>query len=182
MTFSGDKLLGGPQAGFVVGRRELVERVRGDALSRVCRLDRLRLGALQQTLAAYVTGRAFEEVPNVEDARASVEEIDRRACALKDEVVSRTAAEKWIEVIDGVSRTGGGSSPTGERGNSTRRHLRAVGDAGTLERRLRDGEPPIVGRVQTVVCCSTCETVLPKSREILTKRVSEALALEIAEG
>jgi L-seryl-tRNA(Ser) seleniumtransferase len=182
VTFSGDKLLGGPQAGFVVGKKELVERVRRDSLARVCRLDRLRLGALQQTLAAYVTGRAFDEIPTLRMLAATVEQIDRRACALKDEVVRRTGAEKSIEVIDGVSRTGGGSSPTGERPTRLVAIAGRSGDAGALERRLREGEPPIVGRVQDGRLLLDLRTVLPEEEDILTNRVAEALALEIAEG
>ena len=91
VTFSGDKLLGGPQAGFVVGPPELVERVRRDPLARVCRLDRLLVGALHRTLSAYVRGRAFEEIPTLRMLalqRGGDRTGGRRACV-------RAAARGW---------------------------------------------------------------------------------------
>jgi L-seryl-tRNA(Ser) seleniumtransferase len=161
VTFSGDKLLGGPQAGFVVGRRELVSRVRRDPLARVCRLDRLRLGALHQTLAAYVTGRAFEDVPTLRMLAADAGEIDQRARALRDEVTRRTGAGQWVEVVDGVL-----AGPSG--------------DGGSLERRLRAGDPPIVGRISEGRLLLDLRTVLPDEESILAARLADALAAEIA--
>jgi L-seryl-tRNA(Ser) seleniumtransferase len=180
VTFSGDKLLGGPQAGFVVGRRELVSRVRRDPLARVCRLDRLRLGALHQTLAAYVTGRAFEDVPTLRMLAADAGEIDQRARALRDEVTRRTGAGQWVEVVDGVSRTGGGSSPSGERPTRLVAVAGPSGDGGSLERRLRAGDPPIVGRISEGRLLLDLRTVLPDEESILAARLADALAAEIA--
>jgi L-seryl-tRNA(Ser) seleniumtransferase len=179
VTFSGDKLLGGPQSGFVVGLPELVEPVRRDPLARVCRLDRLRLGALHRTLAAYVRGRAFEEVPTLRMLAAGVEEIDRRASALRDEVTQRTGAGQLIEVVDGVSRTGGGSSPTGERPTRLVAITGPSGDAGPIERRLREGRPPIIGRVQEGRLLLDLRTVLPGEESILAERLAAALSQEL---
>ena len=180
VTFSGDKLLGGPQSGFVVGRAALIERVRRDPLARACRVDRLRLAALQQTLAAYVTGRAFEEVPTLRLLAAPPEAIERRALAVREAVGRHSGAERWLEIVDGVSRTGGGSSPGGER--PTR--LLAVSvpsrDAGALERRLRDGDPPIVGRVQDRRLLLDLRTVLPSEEQALALGLAEALRAELA--
>jgi L-seryl-tRNA(Ser) seleniumtransferase len=180
VTFSGDKLLGGPQAGFVVGQQELVSRVRRDPLARVCRLDRLRLGALHQTLAAYVTGKAFEDLPTLRMLAADAAEIERRARALCGEITRRTEAGQLIEVIEGVSRTGGGSSPSGERPTRLVAITGPSGDAGPLERRLRVGEPPIVGRVREGRLLLDLRTVLPDEESTLAERVAEALAAEIA--
>jgi L-seryl-tRNA(Ser) seleniumtransferase len=181
VTFSGDKLLGGPQAGFVVGRESLVSHVRRDPLARVCRLDRLRLGALQQTLAAYVTGRAYEDVPTLRMLAAEAGEIERRARSLEAEVARRSGAGRWIEVIDGVSRSGGGSSPSGERPTRLVAVSGPSGDAGGIERRLRAGVPPIVGRVQEGRLLLDLRTVLPEEESLLAERVADALAAEIAE-
>jgi L-seryl-tRNA(Ser) seleniumtransferase len=176
VTFSGDKLLGGPQAGFVVGQPELVRQVRKDPLARVCRLDRLRMGALHQTLAAYARGRAFEDVPTLRMLAASVEEIDRRATALRDEVVRRVpAAGARIEIVDGVSRTGGGSSPTGERPTRLVAVRGASGDAGSIERRLRTADPPIIGRIHEGRLLLDLRTVDPGQESILAERLAEAL-------
>jgi len=180
VTFSGDKLLGGPQAGFVVGRPELVRRLRRDPLARVCRLDRLLVAALHRTLAAYVRGTAFEELPTLRMLAADVEQIGRRASRLRREVGRRTGLGRLIDVVDGVSRPGGGSSPSGER--PTRLLSVAApggGDAEGLARALRLGDPPVVARVQQGRLLLDLRTVLPEQ----DARVGDALAavLEAAE-
>jgi L-seryl-tRNA(Ser) seleniumtransferase len=180
VTFSGDKLLGGPQSGFVVGDPALIERVRRDPLARACRVDRLRLGALQQTLAAYVTGRAFDEVPTLRLLAAAPEAIERRAVALRSSVAERTGAGDWLEIVDGVSRTGGGSSPVGERPTRLLAVALPEGDAGALERRLREGDPPVVGRVQQGRLLLDLRTVLPSEEAVLAARLAAALVAELA--
>ena len=176
VTFSGDKLLGGPQAGFVVGRDDLVQRVRKDPLSRVCRLDRLRIGALQQTLAAYVRDTAFEEVPTLRMLALDAAAIAERAQAVVDEVGRRTGAAERLELVDGVSRTGGGSSPTGERPTTLLAVSTDGGDSAAIERRLRAGRPAIIGRMSEGRLLLDLRTVLPEQDELLTARLAEALA------
>jgi len=111
VTFSGDKLLGGPQAGFVVGRKDLVARLRKDPLARVCRLDRLLIAALHQTLAAYVCGKAFERVPTLRMLAMPASQIDRRAKSVVRTVARLSGRRGMLKVIDGMSRPGGGSLP-----------------------------------------------------------------------
>ncbi len=179
VSFSGDKLLGGPQCGFVVGRAELIERVRRDPLARACRLDRLRLGALQQTLVSYVTGRAFEEIPTLSMLAAEPAALDRRARALREEVARRSGAGQWLAVVEGVSRTGGGSSPAGERPTRLLAVALPGGDAAGLERRLRAGTPPIVGRMSEGRLLLDLRTVLPDEQPLLAERLAEALVAEL---
>jgi L-seryl-tRNA(Ser) seleniumtransferase len=180
VTFSGDKLLGGPQSGFVVGRPELVARLKRDPLSRACRIDRLRVGALNRTLAAHVRGRAFQEIPTLCMLALGVAELDRAARALRDALeadAARRGARVAVEVVDGVSRTGGGSSPSGER--PTR--LVAVAfegrDAGALEQALREGDPPVIARIQQGRLLLDPRTVLPGQEPVLVRRLVEALAV-----
>jgi L-seryl-tRNA(Ser) seleniumtransferase len=178
VTFSGDKLLGGPQAGFVIGRPDLIARLRKDPLARVCRLDRLMLCAMRETLAAYVRGRAFDDVPTLQMLALTRAQIGRRATRIVREVAGRTGARSRLAVIDGVSRTGGGSSPTGER--PTR--LISVGgegdDAAPLERALRLGDPPIVGRVHEGKLLLDLRTVLPEQDEVVAERLTHLLVPE----
>jgi L-seryl-tRNA(Ser) seleniumtransferase len=177
VTFSGDKLLGSAQAGFIVGRQELIEKIRKDPLARVCRLDRLRIGALQQTLASYVTGRAFEEVPALRMLAAEPAELERRAQSLKEALVARVAAaSSWIDVVDGVSRTGGGSAPSGERPTRLLAISVPSGDAAAVERSLREGEPPVVGRMQDGKLLLDLRTVLPPEERVVVERLAEVLA------
>jgi L-seryl-tRNA(Ser) seleniumtransferase len=175
VTFSGDKLLGGPQSGFVVGREDLVARLREDPLARVCRLDRLRIGALHSTLAAYVRGRAFEEVPVLRMLAAGADEIGRRAERVVEEVARRAGARDRLEVIDGVSRPGGGSSPAGERPTRLIAVLARGGDAGPLESLLRSGDPPVVGRVREGRLLLDLRTVLPEQEAAFVERLAAVL-------
>jgi L-seryl-tRNA(Ser) seleniumtransferase len=175
VTFSGDKLLGGPQAGFVVGRDDLVQRVRKDPLSRVCRLDRLRIGALQQTIGAYVRNTAFEEIPTLRMLALDAPAIAERAQAVLEEVARRSGATERLKLVDGVSRTGGGSSPTGERPTTLLAVSSDGGDSAAIERRLRAGKPPIIGRMSEGRLLLDLRTVLPEQDELLTTCLAEAL-------
>jgi L-seryl-tRNA(Ser) seleniumtransferase len=177
VTFSGDKLLGGPQAGFVVGREDLVQRVRRNPLARVCRLDRLLFGALQQTLAAHLRGRAFDELPTLQMLSMTADEIEGRAQAVLDDVVAQGGPAARMELLDGVSRTGGGSSPTGERPTRLLAVAGAPGDAGPIERRLRRGEPPIIGRLSEGRLLLDLRTVLPEQDGLLARRLAAALSV-----
>jgi L-seryl-tRNA(Ser) seleniumtransferase len=183
VTFSGDKLLGGPQAGFIVGREDLVQRIRRDPLSRVCRLDRLRIGALHQTLAAYARGKALEDLPTLRMLAMSAEEVGRRADRLRDDVVRRYPdAGERMGIEEGISRTGGGSSPTGERPTRLLAVTGPTGDAAALERRLREGRPPVIGRIREGRLLLDLRTVLPEQEAVLADRLCEALGQEKAAG
>ncbi len=175
VTFSGDKLLGGPQVGFVVGTPALVARVRRDPLARVCRLDRLQLAALGETLAAYVRGRALDELPTLRMLALEPAVIGARAEKVRRAVAARAGKRASIAIVDGVSRTGGGSSPTGERPTK----LLAISTPGTsaaeLERRLRTGEAPVVGRIQDGRLILDLRTVLPEQDRPLAACLATAI-------
>ena len=175
VTFSGDKLLGGPQVGFVVGKRELIERVREDPLARVCRLDRLLVCALRETLVAYVRGSAFEDVPTLRMLSLSAAQIGRRAGRVRREVARRSGQGERLRVVDGVSKTGGGSSPMGERPTRLLAIRGPDGDAGRLEKALRHGTPPIVGRLHEGHLLLDLRTVLPSQDETLIQRLTELI-------
>ena len=175
VTFSGDKLLGGPQAGIVVGRGKLVERVRRDPLARVCRLDRLQVAALRETLSAYVRGTAFAEVPTLRMLAATAAEIGRRAGRVRRELGRLGVGQARLTVIDGVSRTGGGSSPMGERPTRLLAIESAAEGATAFERRLRGGDPPVIARIQDGRVLLDLRTVLPTQEERLVARLVEAL-------
>ena len=93
VTFSGDKLLGGPQAGFVVGKPELIAKLRKDPLARVCRLDRLLTAALHATLGSYVRGKAFEEVPTLRMLALPASEVGRRAERMRKTIVAEVPGD-----------------------------------------------------------------------------------------
>ena len=175
VTFSGDKLLGGPQAGFAVGRREITDRLRKDPLARVCRLDRLLVAALHATLSAYVRGRAVEEVPTLRMLALDAAAVGKRADKLRRRVAKETAAGKRLSVIDGVSRAGGGTSPTGEIPTRLLAVSDPSGDAAGLERALREGDPPVVGRVTDGRLLLDLRTVAPEDDGLVAEALAAAL-------
>jgi L-seryl-tRNA(Ser) seleniumtransferase len=176
VTFSGDKLLGGPQAGFAVGRPELIAKLRKDPLARVCRLDRLLVAALHATLAAYVRGSAFEDVPTLKMLALEPKEIGRRAAKLKRTVDAAVGEAARLTIEDGTSKTGGGSSPTGERPTQLLA-VAVAGDAGGLEATLRRGDPPLIGRVQDGRLLLDLRTVFPEQDAIVAQRLIDAIGI-----
>ena len=175
VTFSGDKLLGGPQAGFAVGRKDLVETMRKDPMARVCRLDRLKICALRDTLATYVRGTGFEEIPTLKMLALTPEEIEARTVAVIDQVETMLGDRDRLSTRRGVSRTGGGSSPTGERETILLVVAGRDGDEGRLESKLRKGSPAVIARVQDGDLLLDLRTVLPQQDEVIGHRLAEIL-------
>jgi L-seryl-tRNA(Ser) seleniumtransferase len=144
--FSGDKLLGGPQAGIIVGRAALVDRIRTHPLMRALRVDKMTYAALQATLSEYVAGRAADTVPVQRMMRSTADEVRARAQAL---AVQLHAVDGWrAELVAGSSAIGGGSAP----GIELPTWLVAVEKAGltadALDAQLRRPSPPIVARIE----------------------------------
>ncbi|MBI4199170.1 MAG: L-seryl-tRNA(Sec) selenium transferase [Chloroflexi bacterium] len=169
--FSGDKLLGGPQAGLIVGQREVVQRLERHPLARAVRLDKLTLAALDATMRHYLKGEATQAIPIW------------RMIALTQEQV-RLRAEAWAralgpraELAQGLSTIGGGSLP----GETLPTWLVALdahdipGGAQELARRLRRGEPPAVARIEEERVLLDPRTVLPEEDEGLLGVVRKAL-------
>jgi L-seryl-tRNA(Ser) seleniumtransferase len=144
VTYSGDKLLGGPQAGLLSGRADLIARMRANSLFRALRVDKLTYAALEATLLAYVK-RDHDAIPTLKMMRLTKEEIGRRAEALAAQARS---AKLDIEVRDGESVIGGGAAPSAVL--PTR--LLALScdglSADELGARLRVCDPPIIARVE----------------------------------
>src|SRR5262249_41374739 len=108
VAFSGDKLLGGPQAGIILGKAELIERIKSNPLMRALRVDKLTYAALEATVESYANGRAIEEIPVASSLHATKEEITRRAQSFLRRV--KTPQLK-LQLMDGHSVIGGGSAP-----------------------------------------------------------------------
>ncbi len=144
VTYSGDKLLGGPQAGLISGRADLVSRMRANSLFRALRVDKLIYAALEATLLAYVK-RDHGAIPTLKMMRLTKQEIGNRAESLAARVRSSTLN---IEIIDGDSVIGGGAAPS----SVLPTRLLAVSSASTgsdeLAARLRTSDPPVIARVE----------------------------------
>jgi L-seryl-tRNA(Ser) seleniumtransferase len=148
VTFSGDKLLGSAQAGLVVGRREVIERLRRHPLYRALRADKLALAALEATLEAYRRGRAAREVPALRMLSATRADIEERARAFADRLRSRLDEGAFdFEIIEGESAVGGGSAPTTHPPTSLIALTHPRHSAAGLDHRLRQQTPPIIARI-----------------------------------
>jgi L-seryl-tRNA(Ser) seleniumtransferase len=148
VTFSGDKLLGAAQAGLVVGRAELVGRLRRHPLYRALRADKLALAALEATLEAYRRGDAMREVPALRMLAATAEEVEERARDFVGRLRALRGAEGFAcEVVAGRSAVGGGSAPTSHPPTALVALAHASLSAASLDAALRRANPPVVARV-----------------------------------
>lgn len=158
--FSGDKLLGGPQAGIIVGRRALIDRIRTHPLMRALRVDKMTYAALEATLTEYAAGRAAATVPVQRMLTATAGEIRARAAAIAEQIGVRSG---WrLEIIDGASAIGGGSAP----GLELPTQLLAIHQDGVtadaLEQRFRAATPPVIARIERDRLVIDLRTVLPE--------------------
>ena len=161
VCFSGDKLLGGPQAGIVVGRGELVERLRRHPLQRAVRADKLSLAALEGTLALYLDPeRALREIPVLRALVEPEESVRSRA--------ERLARMTGGEVEETVARVGGGALPLLELRSF------ACALAEDLARRLREAEPPVVATVRDGRCLLDCRTIPDDEVDEVARAVAAA--------
>jgi len=168
VTFSGDKLLGGPQAGILTGKREPLERIRKNPLFRALRVDKLTIAALEATVALYVR-EDFKALPALAMIQASKEEIAGRAARLAERLFKRPGVSARLE--DGESVIGGGSTP----GTSLPTRLLAVRVEGLsaveLEARLRRSRPPVIARVERGEVWLDLRTVLDGQEEAIAQAV-----------
>ncbi len=163
--FSGDKLLGGPQAGILVGSPSALDPIRTHPLMRALRVDKLTYAALEATLLEHARGRAQDTIPVVRMLHADVDEIGTRASAL----ASRLADHDLLraEVVDGMSTVGGGSAPGSALPTRLVRLTPTTGSSTELEQRLRSLSPPVVARVEQDAVLLDLRTVLPEQNEQL---------------
>ncbi len=165
VTFSGDKLLGGPQAGVVVGREEPLRRMGRHPLARALRIDKLTMAALEASLRERLLGRPL---PVDDMLGASVEELRRRAALWMLRLEERGVA---CSLQEAESAAGGGSLP--EHGLRTVL-LALEGPAARLARALRAGDPPVIARVEADRCCIDPRTVLSGEDEQLIDCIEAA--------
>jgi len=171
VTYSGDKLLGGPQAGLISGQSETVARIRANPLFRALRVDKLTYAALEATLLAYVR-QDHNTIPAVRMLRLTAKEIGRRAQALAGTLNSTPKLK--IELMEGSSVIGGGAAP----GATLPTILMAVTcqdlSADDLASRLRAHQPPIVARVEQGRVLLDLRTVFPEQDAIVAGALSES--------
>jgi L-seryl-tRNA(Ser) seleniumtransferase len=164
VTYSGDKMLGGPQAGMLSGREELVRRVRSNPLFRALRVDKLTYAALEATLMEYGR-RNHDAIPFVRMMRAPADEIRKRAESLMDRV--NTGSKLKMELVPGESLVGGGSAPTSTLPTFLIAVTAQTLSADQLAERLRLWTPPIVARVEEGRVLLDLRTVFEDEEELI---------------
>jgi L-seryl-tRNA(Ser) seleniumtransferase len=177
VMFSGDKLLGGPQAGIIAGNKELVSRVRRHPLFRALRVDKLTIAALEATLGAYLRG-AVDEIPTLRMIRLTVEELQRRAeNFLRELTPELPLGEVELEIADGASLAGGGSTPAQSLPSKIIRIASARYSAAQLEQRLRRAPAgvSVIARVEDDRLVLDLRTVFPEQELLLLKTLAAAL-------
>ena len=177
VMFSGDKLLGGPQAGIIAGKKELVARVRRYPLFRALRVDKLTIAVLEATLGAYLRA-AWDEVPAIRMIRATPQELKRRAENFLRELRPELPLDEVeIEIADGSSLAGGGSTPSQSLPTKIIRIASVRYSAMKLEQRLRraPGGVSVIARVEDDRLILDLRTVFPEQESLLIKTLSAAL-------
>ena len=159
VSFSGDKLLGGPQAGIVVGKAELVERLKKNPLNRALRIDKLTLAGLEATLYAYEAGNALETIPTLRMLTERLAAVRRRARRLLRRLSPSVAAALGATLMEGHAQVGGGSLPLVELPTVALAIGTAERPAQHLDEALRNGEPPVIGRIADDRLLLDCRTV-----------------------
>jgi L-seryl-tRNA(Ser) seleniumtransferase len=174
VLFSGDKLLGGPQAGIIAGRRELIQRIEKDPLMRAFRLDKMTLAALEATLRLYLDPtRAVREVPILRLLEQDLETLRRRAQAIADQL-RQLPALAHVEVCEDRVAVGGGSLPE-QTFPTVVIALKAHGPSDAeLARALRLADPPVVPRIQDGLVLLDLRSVFPEQDSLLVQAVSRA--------
>ncbi len=173
VMFSGDKLLGGPQAGIIAGSENIVTLVRRHPLMRALRADKMTYAALESTLQEYAAGRAAQTIPVARMLSMTEEEIEARANRIRAQL-ARSDLE--VSLVGGSSTIGGGSAPGSSLPTRLLAITHATHSAADLEARLRASEPPIVARIEDDRVLLDLRTVLPDQDETLAKTLSVLLA------
>jgi L-seryl-tRNA(Ser) seleniumtransferase len=177
VTFSGDKLLGGPQAGIIAGKKELVARVRRHPLFRALRVDKLTIAALEATLGAYLRA-AWDEIPAQRMIRTSAQEIRQRTENFLRELRAELPLDEIeVEIADGTSLAGGGSTPAQSLPTRIIRIASARYSAAQLEERLRRAPAGIsvIARIEDDRLVVDLRTVFPEQEPLLAASLAAAL-------
>ena len=187
MSFSGDKLLGGPQAGMIAGKKEIVDRIRRNPLFRALRVDKLTIAALEVTLKSYLRG-ALDEIPALRMIRLSAAEIGSRAEQLLAKLRPLLPDDVAIQIREGVSVIGGGSTPDQSLPTSLLAIASPRISARQLEENMRRPELqvpgpgksispiPVIGRIEDEQLILDLRTVQIEEEPELIARLAAALS------
>ncbi len=168
ITFSGDKLLGGTQAGIILGRKELIADLRKNPLTRALRVDKLTLAALEATLRLYRDeNTAIQAIPTLRMIATDLETLDIQARDLHERLAANLPAHIKVEIVDGFSKVGGGALPVQNLPTKLVAIRSAELSAARLEAHFRGYKPPIIGRVEQELFLLDLRTLQPGDSEVI---------------
>jgi L-seryl-tRNA(Ser) seleniumtransferase len=172
VSFSGDKLLGGPQAGILVGRAELIERLARNPVNRALRIDKFTVAALEATLYAYEAGTALETIPTLAMLTEPAASVRRRARRILAHLSAETQRALGAQLVEATSQVGGGALPTVELPTAAIALGTADRPAEGLDEALRSGRPPVLGRLLDDRLLLDCRTILAADIAALAGRLA----------
>jgi len=183
VTFSGDKLLGGPQAGVIVGRAQAVSACAEHPLFRALRPDKVTLAALEAVLSEYLNSeKAFRCIPVLSMLAKSVEQLDREAKLLADEIVEGLGEAAEVSIVEGASEAGGGALPTHPLPSRIVSVRPTALSAAAIEQSLRNHEPPIIARIQRDAILLDPRTLAESDAEIIRSALAAAFSAAANSG
>jgi len=175
-TFSGDKLLGGPQGGVIVGKKEYIDRIQKNPMTRAMRIDKLTLAGFEATLMEYIDEeKVVENIPTLRMLLQKPDEIKGRAKRIARRLKTEIR-DAHITVISDASRAGGGSLPEVDLPTYAVSLKTDVVSVNELEERLRKGIPPVIARIKGDSLIVDARTVMDKDIDVLVKRIKSALS------
>jgi L-seryl-tRNA(Ser) seleniumtransferase len=176
VTFSGDKLLGGPQAGLIVGKQPILERIRHNPLARALRIDKMTLAALEATLRLYRDEeKAVRTIPTLRMLTMKREEIVNRASRLAEDLNKTGDSRLQVSLVDLSSKAGGGALPLLDLPSRCLRLTIQGLSVNTLEKNMRRNSPPIIGRIEDDGFVLDPRTLLEDDLPIIRSAVESVL-------
>lgn len=175
VTFSGDKLLGGPQSGIIVGKERLIQQIQKNPMLRAMRIDKMTFAALEATFMQYLDEeKALKNIPTLRMLTQSEETIKKRAKRILNSLKKSVAGHAVLELLPDQSRAGGGSLPEADFPTFVVSVKPLNMSVNALEKRLRLGAPPVVARIKEDVLIMDARTVQDKEVKTLVACVVEA--------
>jgi L-seryl-tRNA(Ser) seleniumtransferase len=165
VTFSGDKLLGGPQAGLIAGKKGAVEKLAKHPLYRALRLDKVSISLLEQTLCSYLSSHSQKNLPALQMIASNLDELEKRV-AVFIERAQKVLKKVQVQASRTSSTIGGGSLPGKEKA-SAGIILRSNWKAAQMAQALRDGEPPVIVITKDNENIIDFRTIFPEEEELL---------------
>ena len=176
VSFSGDKLLGGPQAGIIIGQKEFIDKIKKNPLNRAVRIDKMTLAALEATLRLYLDmDLARKKIPTLRMITLSESELKQKARRLKNRLNRRLKGHLDIKLIPNHSRVGGGAFPEQDLPTTLvaiRPEQMSIED---LKNRLLHTEPPLVGRIEDDYFCLDPRTIDDKEYNLVCGAIEQAI-------